>query len=190
MAKKTHNTYQEVATVKWDICVTGKSAVGNRRIYTREEEIQYKTECLPTSEQLSCQEYHLCHYGVSYKGVNLDLIVRKLSNSVQMSARVMLLFRICKDCLEQQFSGFWKIKLPFQESLMCMSMWEGRLDLYISEFPSETKTTCVKCALCAPAREVNIPEKIFTCVNHTERYPLAPARLKKSPAWRGRQGLT
>lgn len=31
------------------------------------------------SEQLSCQEHHLCPYGGSYKEVSLDLIVTKLS---------------------------------------------------------------------------------------------------------------
>lgn len=50
-------------------------------------------------------------------------------------------------------------------------MWEGRLDLDISQLPSETKTTCVNRALCAPAREENIPEKIFTCVKRTEGHP-------------------
>ena len=136
----------------------------------RRENSEHKTECLSMSEQLSCQKYHLCHYGVSYKEVNLDLIVRKLSNCADVSKGHIAL-RIYKDCLGQPFSGFWKIQLPFQESLMCMPMWEGRLDLDISEFPSETKTTCVNCALCAPAREGNIPEKIFTCVKCTERHP-------------------
>lgn len=39
------------------------------------------------------QEYHLCHCGGGYKDVNLDSSVRKLSNSVQMSVRVTLLFK-------------------------------------------------------------------------------------------------
>lgn len=60
------------------------------------------------SEQLSCQKYHLCHYDVSYKEVNLDLIVRKLSNSEQMSARVILLLGSIKIALGNHSVGFEK----------------------------------------------------------------------------------
>ena len=38
-----------------------------------------------------------------------------------MSARVILLFRIYKDCLGQTLHRFWKIQLPSLELLTCMA---------------------------------------------------------------------
>lgn len=78
-----------------------------KELAQRRENSECNTKCLAMSEQHSCQE-HLCHYGGTYKEVNLDSIVRKLSNSVQMSARVILLSRSYKDRLGQPFHGFEK----------------------------------------------------------------------------------
>lgn len=86
------------------------------------------------------------------------------------SARVILLFRIYKHCLVQPFHRFWEIQFPSQESLRCVAMWGGMLNFHISEFSSKTKTTCVECALCDPAREGNLLEKVFIHVSHTARH--------------------